>query len=113
TEEQTNKFEVLVAPHIEFHKFLMEKLDISSEGAEKLTEAYTKTYVIKKVEEYKQNGGDINSVDETFYFNIAGEAMKNVALENEYNTEKANILETNMIELTNMFLSLVKSGQLK
>jgi hypothetical protein len=117
TEEQTGQFETLIAPHIEFHKFLMEKLDITSEGAEKLTEAYSKTYIIGKIEDFKKEGGDIYNIDEAFYFKIAGEAMKSVALENGYDEEKSIVLESNMIELTNMFVSIVErlnaNGQLK
>ncbi len=117
TEEQTTKFEDLIVPHIEFHKFLMEKLDISSEGAEKLTEAYSKTYIIGKIEDFKKEGGDIYNIDDTFYFKVAGEAMKNVALQNGYEDDKANVLESNMIELTNMFVTIVEklnaNGQLK
>ncbi len=106
TEEQTNEFENLITPHIEFHKFLMEKLDITSEEVEKMTESFSKTYIIEKIEEFKKNGGDVNSIGADYYFKIAGEAMKQVALNNAYDITKSDLLETNMIALSHMLMSV-------
>ena len=113
SEEQTNLFEDLITPHIEFHKFLMEKLNISSEEAEKKTETFSKKYITDKLADYTSKGGKLETMSETYYFQLAGESMKIVALDNGYDSELSNILEKNMIELSNMFLSIVKNNQEK
>jgi hypothetical protein len=108
SEEQTNQFEVLITPHIEFHKYLMEKLDISSEEAEKMTETFSKNYITDEIEKFAKNGGNIADISEDEYFRYAGASMKTIALDNGYDTTSSDLLETNMIKLTKMFLSVVK-----
>ena len=105
--EDTDKFEILIVPQINFHKFLMESLDISSEDAEKLTQNYSHDYVKSKLEEFEKDGGDLNSVDEDFYFGLAGDAMKLVALENNYGIENSQALKDNLEEISKMLKNIV------
>lgn len=107
TEEQTNRYEALAAPFIDYHKFLMEKLDISSEAAETLTETFSKNYVSDKIQAMVTDGEDLSKLDDKTPFILAAEAVKQMALEYHYDTEKADILQTNMGELLDLLISSI------
>lgn len=108
-EEQINKYEELIIPHLDFHKFLMEKLDISSENVENLSKSYSKDYIETKLADLVKNGEDLSKIDSIIYFKLSGEAMKSLALENGYDTEKSQILEDNLIEVLNIFINVTKN----
>ncbi|MFM2393757.1 MAG: hypothetical protein RLZZ546_1739 [Bacteroidota bacterium] len=105
TEEQTNKYEALAEPFIEYHKFLMEKLDISSEAAEALTETFSKKYVSDKIQTMVTNGEDLTNFDDKTPFILAAEAVKEMALSYHYDTEKVDVLQTNMGELLDLLIA--------
>lgn len=113
TQEQTDEYENLIAPCIDFHKYLMEKLDISSEAAEKISEVHTKKYVTEKIDELSKNENfDFNSIDETFGFKLASEALKQLALNNGYDDVKANELEKNMNDLLELLVKTLSKKTL-
>lgn len=97
TEEETLKFEKVIEPFIEYHKYLMEKEDISSEEAENRTQVATKTYLSKNI-----SGGET----QVELFEKVGQGYKEYALETEYDEKKCELLESNLIELVNMFVSI-------
>jgi hypothetical protein len=106
--QDTEKFGLLLEPHIEFHKFLMVKLDINSEDSEKLTENYSRQYIIKKITTLQQEGKKIEELTETDYFSMAGEALKSFANEHGYDTDKSDVLEKNLIELSILLVDITK-----
>lgn len=98
-DEEIENYEKLVQPHLNFHKYLMDKLDITSEEVEKLTEEFSKKYITNIVK------GD-ETQEELFV--LAGQAMKNLAIEQKYNDDLSNELESNIIQLMNMFKEITK-----
>ena len=110
TQEEVDKYEVLAEPYINLHRFLMEKLNISSKETEELTQKYSQTYIKEKLEEY----GKTNPVDEISdeaYSKITGDSMKFLALENGYDTDESNALSDKMIEITLFMKNIVTKLQ--
>ncbi len=97
SDEDSVKFEKIVEPFIEYHKYLMLKEDISSEDAENRTQIATKTYL-------SQNITGVETQVELF--KIVGKGYKEYALETEYDEEKCELLETNLVQLVNMFVEI-------
>jgi hypothetical protein len=116
-DNEIEKYAILVEPFTEFHKYIMQKLNISSEETEKMTEKYSREFIIKKIAELQKSGVDIDSISEVEYFGMAGEAMKEFASEHSYDSEKCEILEKNLIEVSTMFVditkNMTKNGNLK
>jgi len=97
SDKETCKFETVIEPFIEYHKYLMIKEDISSEEAENRTQIATKTYLSKHI---------TGAETQVELFKIVGEGYKEYALETEYEEEKCELLECNLIELVNMFVDI-------
>ena len=98
-EEEVQKFKELFEPQIEFHKYLMEKLSLSSEDTEKLTQEYSKNFIEHSIKKLKDDGVNIATYDTVSYFIIAGASFKNLALENGYSVEDASNLENCIVEI--------------
>ena len=111
SEDEIAQYTTLVEPLIEFHKYLMVKLGVNSEETENVTKNYTSNYIIGKIELYKQgtdadgNPNDITKVGEEFYFKLAGEAMKELALSYEYDSALSSVLEVNMNKISDLFMT--------
>lgn len=107
SEEDANEIVKLFKPQIKFHKYLIDTLKIDSEDVERLTKENSNLYVSSKIEEFKNNGGDINNVDESWYFNLAGESTENLALQHGYDEKLANKLKTNIIKIQKTIISKI------
>lgn len=105
TEEELNKYEQYAIPHIEFHKYLMEKKDISSEEVEKMTQDFSKNYILKHSKDVNDNIS--NNIK------LAGEAIKILALDNKYDLNKADELKQSLINLSKLMEKTVKKLQSK
>jgi|SRR6478735_623020 len=107
TETEINKYESLTIPIIDFHKYLMKKLNQSSKDIEKLTQEYSKEWINTKMkgltEKKKQKITDID------LFKMAGESMKNLAIMHGYEESNLDIIENNMVELSKFLTKTVKS----
>lgn len=110
-EDEISQYTTLVEPLIDFHKYLMAKLDVNSEETENVTKNYTSNYIVGKIEQYKQGSdadgkpNDITKVGEDFYFKLAGEAMRELALSYEYDTTLSSTLEVNMNKISDLFMT--------
>lgn len=102
TEDEASRFEIIIQPFIDFHKYLMINDDISSENAEKLTQEVTKKYINENVK------GDESQLD---LFTLAGKGYKEFALSKNYDTNKSELLESTLVELVEFFVKVVSKLQ--
>jgi hypothetical protein len=104
SEEETSKFEVIIQPFIEYHKYLMVKEDITSEEAEKTTQEATKAYMGENM------SGSETQVE---LFELVGKGYKEFALNSGYDKDKCDELETNLVDLVNFFVKVTTTLQNK
>ncbi len=94
SDQDVDRYGELIEPQIEFHKYLMKQLNISSEKAENKTKDFSKRYVMKELKKLK--GKDIT---ESERFAIGAKSMKEYALQNGFDKDLSDKIETGMAEL--------------
>lgn len=104
SEEDTENFEVIIQPFIEYHKYLMEKEDINSEEAELRTQNATKEYLGENM-----SGGE----SQVELFELCGKGYRDFAENSGYDKDKCNVLETNMVDLVNFIVKITTTIQEK
>ncbi len=97
-EEQIQHFEKIITPYIDFHLYLMKKLNLSSEEAEELTKNKSKEYIVA-VRTGKET--------EIELFAKAADFYKKFAIKNGYPKKKAEELKTNLVG----FMSFIQTIQ--
>jgi hypothetical protein len=100
SEEETSQFEVVIQPFIEYHRYLMEKENITSEDAEKLTQESTKAYM---------NENATGSENQIELFELVGKGYKEFALKSGYDKDECEALESNLVELVNFFVKITST----
>jgi hypothetical protein len=94
TDDQITEYNALTEPFLDFHKFVMETLDVSSEKAENYTKEKTKEYIL-------ENKDYILSNNDEYKFGAKG--MEKTALEIGYDKEKSSQLNDNFIKIYDFF----------
>lgn len=104
SEEDTENFEVIIQPFIEYHKYLMEKENINSEEAEKRTQDATKAYLGENM-----SGGE----SQVELFELCGKGYSEFAKGSGYDADKCDVLESNMVDLVNFIVKITTTIQEK
>lgn len=94
SDEDVDRCGELFEPQIEFHKYLMKHLNISSAKAEQKTKDFSKKFVTKELKlESNKNISDVER------FAIGAKSLKMFAIKNGYDKELAEQMETGMAEM--------------
>jgi hypothetical protein len=104
SEEETENFEVIIQPFIEYHKYLMDKEDINSEEAENRTQTATKQFLGENM-----TGGE----SQVELFGLCGKGYRKFAEDSGYDSSKCDVLETNMVDLVNFIVKITTTLQEK
>lgn len=101
SDQDVDRYAELIEPQIEFHKFLMKQLDISSEKAEEKTKSFSKRFIMNELKKLK--GSEISDTER---FAIGAKSLKTFALKHNFDLDMSNRIETGMAEIMQILKKL-------
>ena len=101
SDTDVDRYAELIEPQIEFHKYLMKKLNISSEKAENKTKDFSKRFIMSELKKLK--GSEISDIER---FAIGAKSLKTFALKHNFDQDMSNLIETGMSEIMQILKKL-------